>query len=157
MHVLTVMSLPTTVYVVSRAFDDLGIKAQREIGPSYYASLVYTALAVVCWIVDRAGCNTIKEKLGWYPQLHAWWHIFIFCSAWLVAMSCLFITAELEGVVSFNRPLDEDDVRLAPLAKAGCSVVAGTGTYRHGLLAIGGKVLALSKLGVYWQIEERIV
>jgi hypothetical protein len=54
-------------------------------------------LAFVCWILDRVACEEITgfglEHFGFYPQLHALWHVFIGLTFWLIVAMFLAMQA----------------------------------------------------------------
>jgi hypothetical protein len=60
-------------------------------------ALVLVGLALVLWVLDRVACQPIKNALGFYPQLHAWWHIFAYAAFWNCLVLVSFVRLQAAG------------------------------------------------------------
>jgi len=65
----------------------------------YIATLTCFGLAFTSWIVDKTACDEATKffegTIGFYPQLHAFWHIFITATLWCAIM--LGVSMRLTG------------------------------------------------------------
>lgn len=57
------------------------------------------------WVLDRLACNPIKDVFGFYPQLHAVWHVLIFGAAWYTTVFMFYITANEEQAFARISPV----------------------------------------------------
>lgn len=69
-----------TVLTVSRNFATP--KGKTTAKPFIQAGVTFLALGATAWLTDRFGCPYLKPFLGFSPQLHAVWHIFVSLACW---------------------------------------------------------------------------
>lgn len=91
-HVICIVFLPIGLYVFTKDYRDLN-SDQPLFKRLFWATNVTFYIALGVWVLDRTACDEItqwgKTYLGFYPQLHAIWHVFIGLTFWLVV--CLFV------------------------------------------------------------------
>eukprot|EP01065_Artemidia_motanka_P033826 TRINITY_DN40848_c0_g1_i1.p1 TRINITY_DN40848_c0_g1~~TRINITY_DN40848_c0_g1_i1.p1 ORF type:complete len:322 (+),score=68.21 TRINITY_DN40848_c0_g1_i1:61-1026(+) len=96
-HVLTVATivlLPAAIIVQYRA------GAARVCADGWRVlkqALVFHTFAVSCWVLDKLLCHRIPEFVGFNPQLHAWWHVFVFVGAYLTIVGVCYIRSVGDG------------------------------------------------------------
>merc|ERR1712046_128230 len=81
------MGIPFVAVAFAVEIRDCKNRPWRLIG----LSSVCLVLSFSCWLADKLACETVKgwfiAHLGFYIQLHAWWHTFISLSIWLIIMT----------------------------------------------------------------------
>lgn len=88
-HIVCVCHIPTVFFVVYQEYYNLQDPACRKM---LGFCVVLLCIALICWILDRSLCSEIKDALGgWYPQLHAWWHVFAYSAYWGILVLVTFV------------------------------------------------------------------
>jgi len=89
-HVLCLMFCPVTTYSFIVEYIEASEVAQRQAKRIFFITIFFFILAVASWLTDRLVCTEVQSFLGWNPQLHAWWHVF---------MSFTFLSAVITGII----------------------------------------------------------
>eukprot|EP01059_Diplonema_ambulator_P011497 TRINITY_DN21432_c0_g1_i1.p1 TRINITY_DN21432_c0_g1~~TRINITY_DN21432_c0_g1_i1.p1 ORF type:complete len:307 (+),score=79.76 TRINITY_DN21432_c0_g1_i1:45-923(+) len=95
-HILTVATivlLPWAIihqFRVSATADPASIKVLKT-------ALTFHGTAVFCWVTDRLLCHEVTAFFGVYPQLHAWWHVFVFLGAYFTIVGISWVRSTGDG------------------------------------------------------------
>jgi len=79
-HLLTISTIPLSVYVMSWTMKNLPSECRGRLRPICIRSIGAGALGFTFWLIDRFACSLVHAALGFNPQFHAMWHILIFIS-----------------------------------------------------------------------------
>ena len=94
-HLLTVLTIVLLPWAIITQF-----RAQNKTEASQRIlkiALTCHATGVTCWALDRLACNQLTAMLGFYPQLHAWWHVFVFLGAYMTVVGVTWVVCLLRG------------------------------------------------------------
>ena len=88
-HILTVATIVLLPWAIISEFNEAkGPTAAKVV---LRTALMFHGTAVTCWVLDRLLCVQITEMLGFYPQLHAFWHIFVFTGAYFSIVGIIWV------------------------------------------------------------------
>jgi len=87
-HAVTIVCIPVAIYGFSKEFSET--KNPRVRRYFWYAVFFITA-ALTAWLSDRFACHALQiyfiKSIGFYPQLHALWHVLISCCFWALVVT----------------------------------------------------------------------
>jgi len=93
-HVVTLATLIGIILSFRVAIRGLSSKAQDSIRPTYICAIVCIIVGLCCWMVDFLGCSTVRDMVGFNPQLHAIWHALIFAALHYSIAFTLYVVSE---------------------------------------------------------------
>lgn len=112
-HFFVLASAPAGVFNYACAYRRSKSPRMKQM---FWTSMRFFAAAWTCWLTDRLACGqmqALRETLGFQPQLHAAWHLFVSVMAYkMIQVICGF---------RIEDDLAEDERRAA--ARAGGDVV----------------------------------
>ena len=96
-HLIAVAHLPFLLSVFAVTYRRHGADCSPAIHRLFIVGNALIVAAFACWLLDRFACCQISAALPFYPQLHAWWHVFV--SGGLYFQE--FGTMDLQAVIFF--------------------------------------------------------
>eukprot|EP01061_Rhynchopus_euleeides_P010627 TRINITY_DN20112_c0_g1_i1.p1 TRINITY_DN20112_c0_g1~~TRINITY_DN20112_c0_g1_i1.p1 ORF type:complete len:296 (+),score=102.19 TRINITY_DN20112_c0_g1_i1:56-943(+) len=100
-HVLTVLTIVLLPWAIIEQF-----RTQKTTAASQRIlrlALAAHGTAVFSWVIDRLLCHQITHALGFYPQLHAFWHMFVFIGAYFTIVGITWVRSIGDG---FNATIE---------------------------------------------------
>eukprot|EP01064_Diplonema_japonicum_P016662 TRINITY_DN24670_c0_g1_i1.p1 TRINITY_DN24670_c0_g1~~TRINITY_DN24670_c0_g1_i1.p1 ORF type:complete len:312 (+),score=41.94 TRINITY_DN24670_c0_g1_i1:56-937(+) len=95
-HILTVATIILLPWAILRQFRSTS-KADPASITVLKTALSFHGTAVFCWVCDRLFCHEITALFGVYPQLHAWWHVFVFLGAYFTIVGITWVRSTGDG------------------------------------------------------------
>ena len=103
-HVFCVSWIGTTSFCFFREFGSATAAAQRAARGMFGITLGTFGAAFSCWLIDRFLCHELQASLGFNPQLHAWWHVFVSFTFWGCVCTGIILRCHADKVPIKLRP-----------------------------------------------------
>jgi len=97
-HVFCVSWMPILLYTYASEYMSSNSLAKKHAKGMFTLTLTFFAGAFTCWLLDRFSCERITSIFGYYPQLHAWWHVLISFTFWCAVITGIILRCEADGL-----------------------------------------------------------
>eukprot|EP00754_Rhynchopus_humris_P001794 Rhum_TRINITY_DN11028_c0_g1::Rhum_TRINITY_DN11028_c0_g1_i1::g.41959::m.41959/K01441/ACER1_2, ASAH3; alkaline ceramidase len=94
-HVMTVATVVLLPWAIIHEFR--AAKPTEQSNRILKLALTSHGTAVCCWVIDRLLCRELTTFLGFNPQLHAFWHAFVFLGAYFTIVGIAWVRATGDG------------------------------------------------------------
>eukprot|EP01051_Picozoa_sp_SAG22_P016918 SAG22_NODE_2495_length_2512_cov_1.362619_2_plen_270_part_00 len=99
-HLFCIAHCPLLVVVFAVEYQKHKDALSPEMKRVFFTSNCLIAAGVLCWLLDKFCCSKIKAALGFYPQLHALWHVFGYAASWGALVAGTFCRARNDVIGS---------------------------------------------------------
>jgi len=91
-HAITLSCIPICVYCYAMEYNQC---KNPNIHNLFWGAVLFLVAALAVWLADRFACNSLQiffiGSIGFYPQFHAIWHVFISCCFWMLVATGMLI------------------------------------------------------------------